>query len=86
MSPITFALRHPITMMMVVVALVGSGKRVLDVGCGPGALTAVLAAELGAESVSAIDPSPSFVASVRDRPTPRCRRASGRGRGAALAR
>jgi SAM-dependent methyltransferase len=43
------------------------GQRVLDVGCGPGALTAVLAAELGAESVSAIDPSPSFVASVRDR-------------------
>lgn len=43
------------------------GQRVLDVGCGPGALTAVLAAELGAESVSAIDPSLSLVASVRDR-------------------
>ena len=43
------------------------GQRVLDVGCGPGALTAVLAAELGPESVSAIDPSGSFVAAVRDR-------------------
>ena len=44
-----------------------SGQRALDVGCGPGALTAVLAAELGPESVSAVDPSASFVAAVRDR-------------------
>ena len=29
-----------------------SGQRALDVGCGPGALTAVLAAELGAEAVA----------------------------------
>jgi SAM-dependent methyltransferase len=43
------------------------GQRVLDVGCGPGALTAVLVAELGATAVSAIDPSESFVAAVRDR-------------------
>ncbi len=43
------------------------GHRVLDVGCGPGALTAVLVAELGAERVSAVDPSQSFVAAVRNR-------------------
>jgi SAM-dependent methyltransferase len=43
------------------------GQRVLDVGCGPGALTAVLAGELGPESVSAIDPSEPFVAALRER-------------------
>jgi SAM-dependent methyltransferase len=43
------------------------GQRALDVGCGPGALTAVLAAELGAGLVSAVDPSESFVAAARDR-------------------
>jgi SAM-dependent methyltransferase len=42
-------------------------QRVLDVGCGPGALTAVLAAGLDPEQVSAIDPSESFVAALRDR-------------------
>jgi SAM-dependent methyltransferase len=40
---------------------------VLDVGCGPGALTAELVARLGAESVSAVDPSESFVDAARDR-------------------
>lgn len=43
------------------------GQRVLDVGCGPGALTEVLVAQLGAGSVSAIDPSESFAAAVRER-------------------
>jgi SAM-dependent methyltransferase len=43
------------------------GQRALDVGCGPGALTAVLAAELGVGLVSAVDPSESFVAAVRER-------------------
>jgi SAM-dependent methyltransferase len=43
------------------------GQRVLDVGCGPGVLTAVLAARLGAGLVSAIDPSESFVAAARER-------------------
>jgi SAM-dependent methyltransferase len=38
------------------------GGRVLDVGCGPGALTGVLVDRLGAGSVSACDPSPPFVA------------------------
>src|SRR5919106_2755860 len=44
-----------------------TGMRVLDVGCGPGALTARLAARLGQEAVAAIDPSPSFVDAVRTR-------------------
>lgn len=48
-------------------AEVRPGQRALDVGCGPGALTAELVARLGAEKVSAIDPSASFVAAVHDR-------------------
>lgn len=43
------------------------GERALDVGCGPGALTAELVRRLGAPAVSALDPSQSFVAAVRDR-------------------
>ena len=36
------------------------GDRVLDVGCGPGVLTAPLVERCGAENVAAVDPSPSF--------------------------
>ncbi|GAA1299451.1 class I SAM-dependent methyltransferase [Pseudonocardia xinjiangensis] len=43
------------------------GRRALDVGCGSGALTAVLAEHLGAGAVAAVDPSESFVAAVRTR-------------------
>lgn len=43
------------------------GMRALDVGCGPGALTAVLAARLGAENVAAVDPSEPFVEACRAR-------------------
>ncbi|MGN6577876.1 MAG: class I SAM-dependent methyltransferase [Nocardioides sp.] len=46
---------------------VAPGQHVLDVGCGPGALTAVLAERLGPDSVAAVDPSPSFVAAARAR-------------------
>jgi SAM-dependent methyltransferase len=42
-------------------------QHVLDVGCGPGALTARLVQLIGASRVSAIDPSPSFVDAVRAR-------------------
>ena len=43
------------------------GQRVLDVGCGPGALTAVLAARLGPAAVTAVDPSESFAAAAAER-------------------
>jgi SAM-dependent methyltransferase len=49
------------------VAGVAPGQRVLDVGCGPGALTQVLATLLGPAAVAAIDPSPPFVAACRER-------------------
>ncbi|KYH44688.1 class I SAM-dependent methyltransferase [Branchiibius sp. NY16-3462-2] len=43
------------------------GQRALDVGCGPGALTAVLADRLGSDAVVAVDPSETFVRAVRGR-------------------
>jgi SAM-dependent methyltransferase len=43
------------------------GQRVIDVGCGPGALTAELVARLGPGSVAAVDPSTPFVEAVRAR-------------------
>ena len=46
---------------------VGGGQRVLDVGCGPGALTAELVARVGAGSVTAVDPAEQFVAAARER-------------------
>ena len=44
-----------------------AGQRALDVGCGPGALTTELVARLGADAVSAVDPSPPFVQAARER-------------------
>src|SRR3954469_22892703 len=41
--------------------------RVLDVGCGPGVLTAVLVERFGADRVDAVDPTPGFVAAARAR-------------------
>ena len=46
---------------------VGSGQRVLDVGCGPGALTGELVERVGASSVVAVEPSEPFVAAARER-------------------
>ena len=46
---------------------VSPGQRVIDVGCGPGALTSELVARLGAASVAAVDPSPPFIEAVRER-------------------
>lgn len=48
-------------------ASMATGSRVLDVGCGPGALTAELANRLGPASVSCIDPSETFVTAARER-------------------
>ncbi|CAM3302845.1 methyltransferase domain-containing protein [Nocardioides dubius] len=47
-------------------AEVGAGMRVLDVGCGPGGLTEVIADRVGVTGrVAGIDPSPPFVAACR---------------------
>jgi SAM-dependent methyltransferase len=44
-----------------------SGQNALDVGSGPGALTAELVRRVGAERVAAVDPAPQFVDAVRER-------------------
>ncbi len=46
---------------------VAAGQRALDVGSGPGALTAELVARLGADSVVAVDPSAPFVEALSER-------------------
>jgi SAM-dependent methyltransferase len=46
---------------------VAAGQRVLDVGCGPGALSTELVRRLGPNGVTAVDPSESFVAAARER-------------------
>jgi SAM-dependent methyltransferase len=48
-------------------ATVGIGQRVVDVGCGPGALTTELVRRVGPAAVSAVDPSESFVAAAQER-------------------
>lgn len=48
-------------------AAVARGQQVLDVGCGPGALTAELAARVGANHVAAADPSAGFVRACAER-------------------
>src|SRR6476646_10055978 len=48
-------------------ARVRAGMRVLDVGCGPGALAVELAGRVGEDNVAAIDPAPHFVAACRAR-------------------
>jgi SAM-dependent methyltransferase len=53
---------RPLAAAFLDAAGVTPGQSVLDVGCGPGALTGVLVERLGAALVSAVDPSPPFVA------------------------
>jgi ubiquinone/menaquinone biosynthesis C-methylase UbiE len=48
-------------------AEIAPGQRVLDVGAGPGALTAELVARLGPDAVTAVDPSEQFVGALRER-------------------
>jgi SAM-dependent methyltransferase len=56
---------EPLAGVFVAFARVGVAHKVLDVGCGPGALTAHLLS-VGAE-VAAIDPSSSFIDAIRVR-------------------
>jgi SAM-dependent methyltransferase len=55
---------EPLAQRFVALVDARAGQHALDVGCGPGALTAALAERLGVGSVAAIDPSASFVAAV----------------------
>jgi len=61
--------RYSVLLAPQLVALAGAvaGQRVLDVGCGPGALTTELVRQLGPAAVTAVDPSGSFVAAARER-------------------
>ena len=58
---------EPLAVQFTQLADVRAGQRALDVGCGPGALTAQLVQRLGGGAVSAIDPSASFIAAIRGR-------------------
>ena len=49
------------------VAGLEQGQRALDVGCGPGALTARLVDRLGPAAVAAVDPSRPFVEAAQQR-------------------
>jgi SAM-dependent methyltransferase len=57
----------PLAPQLADLAGVEAGQRVLDVGCGPGALTAELATRVGPGNVTAVDPSEPFVAAARER-------------------
>jgi ubiquinone/menaquinone biosynthesis C-methylase UbiE len=46
---------------------VAPGQSVVDVGCGPGALTTELVQRLGSTAVAAVDPSQQFVTAARER-------------------
>src|ERR671927_531410 len=46
---------------------VRAGMRVLDVGCGPGALAVELAGRVGEDNLAAIDPAPQFAAACQAR-------------------
>ena len=52
---------------LIKVAGIEPGTRLLDVGCGPGGLATALAAVVGAENVSAVDPSEPFAETCRER-------------------
>ena len=58
---------QPLAPLFAGFAGVQAGQRIVDVGCGPGALTAELVKRLGSANVAAVDPSPSFVDAARTR-------------------
>jgi SAM-dependent methyltransferase len=58
---------RPLAPLFADLAAVTAGQRVLDVGCGPGALTGELVRRVGPAAVWAVDPSESFVRAAQDR-------------------
>jgi SAM-dependent methyltransferase len=58
---------EPLAGLFLEAAGIRAGQTALDVGCGPGALTARLAGLLGPDNVRAVDPSEAFVAAARER-------------------
>ena len=58
---------EPLAPLFADVTGVDGDQQALDVGCGPGALTAVLVHRLGADRVSAVDPSLAFVRAASTR-------------------
>lgn len=58
---------EPLAVPFTTFADVSSGDRVLDVGCGPGALTVHLSSVTHPALISAVDPSPPFVEAVAER-------------------
>ena len=57
---------RPLAHEFALAAAVGPSERVLDVGCGTGALAAALAAIVGQEHVAGVDPSEPFVEQTRE--------------------
>ena len=58
---------EPLAGLFAGLADIRRGQRALDVGCGPGALTAELVRRLGSDAVCAVDPSESFTEAVGER-------------------
>ena len=58
---------EPLAGLFADLAGIRRGQRALDVGCGPGALTAELVRRLGGDAVGAVDPSEPFAAAVAER-------------------
>ncbi|HEY4321897.1 MAG TPA: methyltransferase domain-containing protein [Gemmatimonadales bacterium] len=58
---------EPLAVELAAAAGVTPGQRALDVGCGPGAMTALLVERLGRDHVAALDPSEHFVEAARTR-------------------
>lgn len=58
---------EPLAWKLADYAGVTAGQTALDVGCGPGALSAVLVERLGVSHVAALDPSQPFVNAARSR-------------------
>lgn len=58
---------EPLAPVFVDFANISSARRLLDVGCGTGTLTAELLRRTTSAEVVAVDPSDSFVAAMRDR-------------------